>query len=573
MITPMKTPRFIYLASLAFMAVLILPQAARAASATWNGTTDALWSTDGNWSTTPVPGIGDTATFNNAGNSNTALTVGTISLSQVLFNTSSAAAYTLGSGTITFADGTTTAVLMNSTVTANEAITANLTLGTAIASNTTVQNDSTIGLLTFGGGIAGGSGGTAAAKTLTVTGAGNTTITGAISNGGDASGVGITKAGSGTLILTNGANSFTRAVSISGGTLRATDGTIYGAGDQNITTTVLGQVASNGVSFAGNSTAKTLDLRYNGQNDGTAQKLQLLNSKGGNLLINASSTNSTINVDRESGTGTNKTIAFFNSTIATASNLTVTGANGYSLGLVTLTVGTGGTPGDVTITPTTANVTIGTVVNSGALSNSHMLILDGTSSGNTITGAMTNGTGGTLSVTKSNTSAWTLSGASTYTGATTVSGGTLALGAANRIADTSNLIMAGGTFATGGFSETLGTLTLSAISTIDLGSGASALVFADSSGATWGTSIILSFVNFTAGVDTIRIGTTSGGLTLAQLGEITINGSAATIDASGFLAAAAIPEPSTWALLAGTAALAGTLFVRRSRRCLIDSEA
>ena len=105
----MKIPRFVVASSILRPALLVslffvLSGVARAVSGTWNGTTDALWSTTTNWSTSPVPGVGNTATFNNAGNGNVGITVGTISLSNITFDTASAAAYTLGSGTITFAD-------------------------------------------------------------------------------------------------------------------------------------------------------------------------------------------------------------------------------------------------------------------------------------------------------------------------------------------------------------------------------------------------------------------------------------------------------------------------------------
>lgn len=58
------------------IAALIGPQTASAANATWNGTIDAAWVTDTNWSATPVPGAGNTATFNNAGNSNVVIDLG-----------------------------------------------------------------------------------------------------------------------------------------------------------------------------------------------------------------------------------------------------------------------------------------------------------------------------------------------------------------------------------------------------------------------------------------------------------------------------------------------------------------
>lgn len=625
----MKSPRFTALALSAMMSAFVLPQAARAASATWNGAADALWSTTGNWSTSPVPGAGDVATFNNAGNGNTSITVGAISLGQVLFDTSGAAAYTLGGGTLAFADGTTTAVLMNGSVTANQSITANLTLGTAIASTTTVQNDSATGVLTLGGVIAGGTGGTSAAKTLIVAGSGNTVISGAISNGGTTSGVGLTKTGSGTLILGNTANSFTRAVSISGGTLRASDSTVYGAGDQNITSTVLGQASSNGVSFASNATAKTLDLRYNGQNDGTAQKLQLLNTKGGNLLINASATNVTINVDREGGTGTNKTIAFFSSNMANGSVLNVTGANGYALGLGNLSAGTGGAAGSLTIAPTSAAVTIGNVTNAGTGGFAHTLILDGTSAGGTITGAMANSAsgGGVLSVTKQNSGTWTLSGVSTYTGATAVNGGRLVVASTGRINSTGGVSIGSGEFVydsataltqgvaftgTGGTLRGTGTITpavsVTSGNTVAAGTDSAtlgALTFGGSLSGTTGatfsiklnTAGLLSDLISAAGIslggatlvltDLDPAAITSGTFTILRSTSTSVSGTFAGLDEGDTItvgsnefvisylanagkditltATSSIPEPSSLAALCGAVALVGSALVRRRR--------
>lgn len=199
---------------------LILPTA-RAADATWTGTADSFWSTTANWSTSAIPGAGDIATFNNSGNGNTIISLGSISLSGLTFDTSAAAAYTLGTGadTITFANGTTTAINLTGSVAANETINANLALGTAIASTTTFRNNGT-GLLTLGGTIAGGTGGTAAAKTLIIAGSGDTTITGVIDNGG-ATSLALAKADTGTLTL-SGANTFTGGLTLSGGTTVAT---------------------------------------------------------------------------------------------------------------------------------------------------------------------------------------------------------------------------------------------------------------------------------------------------------------------------------------------------------------
>src|ERR1035437_1256263 len=75
-------------------------------------------------------------------------------------------------------------------------------------------------------------------------------------------------------------------------------------------------------------------------------------------------------------------------------------------------------------------------------------------------------------------------------------GGTLLLGAANQIGDAVPMTLAGGTFQTAGFSEQLGTLKLTANSTIDLGVGASVLRFAASSGVAWAAGTTLTIANW-----------------------------------------------------------------------------
>lgn len=175
---------------------------------------------------------------------------------------------------------------------------------------------------------------------------------------------------------------------------------------------------------------------------------------------------------------------------------------------------------------------------------------------------------GNISVVGSNVvtlsgSAAGFTGTWTVEAATGADAGTLLLGASDRIADTSALVLNGGTFNTGGFSETLGTLKLSANSNIDLGSGDSSLWFGDSSAVLWGESVSLSITNFTEGVDSIRFGSDANGLTGSQLAQISLNGGSAFIDANGFITA--IPEPSTYALLLSGGVLA-LVIQRRVKR-------
>jgi len=223
-----------------------------------------------------------------------------------------------------------------------------------------------------------------------------------------------------------------------------------------------------------------------------------------------------------------------------------TGAQTYndtvSLGANTLIKSTGGMIG----------------FNAALVGNGHSLTIEN-SSPSSFTGAS-----GLSSLIKNGGGVLTLVGQSTYTGPTVVNGGTLALGRSGALASASPLTLNGATFATAGFSQTLGALTLSAGSTINFGNGTSALVFAASSGQVWTGS--LSILNYTTAVDSLRVGTSSNGVTAAQLALIGFSGIAAQIDLNGFVTPSAIPEPSAYAALVGACALLIATWKRRRRR-------
>jgi autotransporter-associated beta strand protein len=104
-------------------------------------------------------------------------------------------------------------------------------------------------------------------------------------------------------------------------------------------------------------------------------------------------------------------------------------------------------------------------------------------------------------------------------------GGTLLLGAANQIGDALPMTLGGGAFQTAGFSDTFGTLKLTANSVIDLGAGVSVLTFAASSGVAWtaGTTLTISNWNgsiYGGGTERVLFGSSSSGLSAAQVGQL-----------------------------------------------------
>ena len=179
------------------------------------------------------------------------------------------------------------------------------------------------------------------------------------------------------------------------------------------------------------------------------------------------------------------------------------------------------------------------------LGTNHVLTVDGSGTSDTTRNELSAGITGTLSgVTKAGTGTLVLSNPgleSDYTGPTTLMSGRLQLGRANQIPNASKLVLNGGLFDTGGFSDVLGALLLGGSATIDFGfSDAVSLEFADSHLELWGAGT-LNVINFTPGADTLRFGANASALTAAQLEQISFNGMPASISSTGFLAP--IPEP------------------------------
>jgi len=125
-----------------------------------------------------------------------------------------------------------------------------------------------------------------------------------------------------------------------------------------------------------------------------------------------------------------------------------------------------------------------------------------------------------------------MGGTNASTGTITVSGGTFRLGAAERLANTAPVVLAGGIFSTNGNSETVGTLNLTAstASTIALTSANHTLTFANSSSLTpWGAgaTLVITGWNGTAGQSNTtggKIIVGAAGLTSQQLAKISFQG-------------------------------------------------
>ncbi len=143
------------------------------------------------------------------------------------------------------------------------------------------------------------------------------------------------------------------------------------------------------------------------------------------------------------------------------------------------------------------------------------------------------GVGSSLTIASTSTGSISLGASNSYNGGTTISGGTLVLGVTGGVlADAGAVNMNGGTLKTGatiGFSDAVGTLSLTESSTIALGTGIHALSFSSGAG-TWTSGKTLTITGWTGPAGTtgtagkIFVGSTSSGLTADQLAQISFTG-------------------------------------------------
>jgi autotransporter-associated beta strand protein len=344
----------------------------------------------------------------------------------------------------------------------------------------------------------------------------------------------------------------------------------------------IGTVASDGAFFLGGGTANERGGRLNM----TGGSLTYLGVDG--LVLNRS-TGRSLGVANFTGGTANLSGITLNAATATqgSSTLTVNGGTVYlgAVGLqANITAATasvtlnGGTLG--ALAPWTGNADLGLGANgvtlqAGDAANSpHDISLVGLLTGNgtltktgagklTLGGANNTYTGATVV----NSGMLLLSGAISGTTSVTVNNASLQLGRADAINDAAGVTLGAATFQTGGFSESVGALTLALASTLDLGAGASVLRFLDSSTATWnGTLSITNWSGSTSGggTDQLFFGTTASGLSASQLSAVQFidpNGISgifsATMLSSGEVIAA-VPEPGAFlSLLTGGGLLLG----------------
>ena len=412
---------------------------AQAASGTWNGA-DTYWTNSANWSASPYPSGGDTASFTTAGAFTPVNLSGLSNILYITFDTPSVAAYTIGTG----AANSQTNILrdngeikLTSSAGNSQTFSAMVRLGPDNANASySLRNDNASQALTFNS-IAGMSGGN---KTLNVNGSGPVTLLGNLDRA--ASGLTLNLNATGPLTL-SGANSQLNTLYIygAGAVLNLASGstnTFNGGGsynlvsDKNAVINGPGTIAlstAGGENYADNACTNGCTLTINAKLTAAAGTgfeywhasytgiIALLgnNDFTGNIIFNMPGTVGCTNIMNQGvsgnlGKGT--------------SIIWGTGNNGRLL-----YSGTGETTDRIIELRTGGIIDMNGTGNlkftsSAAVKATATLTLQGSTAG---TGEFSAPLTNTLSILKQGTGTWILSATNTYNGTTAVNGGTLVL--------------------------------------------------------------------------------------------------------------------------------------------------
>ena len=326
--------------------------------------------------------------------------------------------------------------------------------------------------------------------------------------------INLTKLGSNTLTL-HGANTYTGVTTVSAGTLQfANENSLYSNNHASWTAanlmvnsgaTAAFNVDTNGgaggsglFSAADVQALSALGTATGGFKSGSALGFDTSNDSTGNFTYAnvIANPNFGANILGVTKLGTNTlTLSAANTYTGptTVVNGTLVATNNGSLGSSTAT--TAGllmntTVGSPTVIFTSSAPAIASLASSGSGSSSVVLgnltagspttlTVGGGNTSTAFSGQISDGTGTNPAaignLTKTGAGTLTLSAQNNYTGKTTISQGTLALGTSNALSSTSQVILAGGTFATGGNSQdftaasTPATIKVTANSVLDFG--------------------------------------------------------------------------------------------------------
>ncbi len=401
----------------------------------------------------------------------------------------------------------------------NNTWTGAVTLGSSPGA--TIQSDA--GLLTISGGITGNT------RTITVQGAGDTTLSGTI---GTTTG-GIVKNDSGTLTIT-GTNTFSGATTINGGTVSINGDRALGA--------VPGSATANKLVFDGGTLATTSTFTLN-SNRGTT-----FNAGGGTYDVASGTTLTYGGIIAGTG-GLTKT---------DTGTLVLSGANTYT-GATTINGGTLSINGDNRLGAAPGSPTANQLVlDGGTLATTANFALNANRSTTVSAG------GGTVNVATGTTLTFnaSLTGAGTFTKS---GAGTFMVGS-NNIDLTGEFALSAGTLALNGFDFNVGTLHITGNSVIDFGNSSAS--FLTAANLIIDAGVTLTINNWVDLVDYFNITNNPGSQGNPPLNQITFTGGSWSNNDTKWISydhqITPAPEPATYgAMLAGFSTL---LLAWRRRR-------